>query len=189
MRVMVLNGMHAGDELAQSLQGLLVGRLQARGWEVETFLLHEMRIEPCIGCFGCWVRTPGRCVMPGADEIARAYVRSDLVVFLTPVTFGGYSSELKKAVDHLIGALLPFFEAVDGETHHGRRYDRYPNLLALGLLPQRDEESESIFRHLVERNAINMWAPAWAAGTLSRRQSDTALLSEIETLLVGVGVA
>ena len=45
---------------------------------------------------------------------------------------GGYSSELKNAVDHLIPNILPFFANVDGETHHKPRYKRYAKLLIPG---------------------------------------------------------
>lgn len=72
------------------------------GWEVEPFILHDMEIHHW-GCFGCWVQTPGVCVIDDAGrDVARAVIQSDLAVFLIPVTFGGYSSELKKAVDRLI---------------------------------------------------------------------------------------
>jgi len=54
-----------------------------------------------MGCFGCWNKTPGTCVMKDdSAKIAKAVVNSDLLIFLTPITFGGYSSELKK---HWIG--------------------------------------------------------------------------------------
>ena len=45
----------------------------------------------------------------------------DLVIYLTPVTFGGYSSELKRMVDHQIQNISPFFTSVQGEIHHQRR--------------------------------------------------------------------
>jgi multimeric flavodoxin WrbA len=78
------------------------------------------------------------------------------VVLFTPITFGGYSSTLKKALDHWIPLLLPFFRSFHGETHHPLRYARRMRVLALGVLPQADAESEDIFRRLVQRNARNL---------------------------------
>ena len=72
----------------------------------------------------------------GGHVVTRAFIQSDLAIFLTPVTFGGYSSQLKKAVDHLIPNILPFFRTVKGETRHHKRYAHYPNLLVLGVAPR-----------------------------------------------------
>ena len=123
-----------------------------------------MQIAPCLGCFGCWQRTPGVCVIDDAGrEVARLAARCDLLVFFTRITFGGYSSELKKAVDRLIPNISPFFTRVGGEVHHRLRYAGAPRLLAVGLAAGPDEEAEGIFRELVERNAINGRNPAHAA--------------------------
>jgi hypothetical protein len=191
-KAVILNGMAAGDDGMASIHEILVDVLEDKGWDVEPFTLHQMEITPCGGCFGCWVQTPGRCIMQGADkqrpidDVVRAFVQSDLVIYLTPVTFGGYSSELKKAVDHLIPFILPFFQTVDGETHHKPRYEHSPNLLGVGVLPQADAESARIFTTLVARNAINMHAPASTAGVITREQTADAIRAEIQTLLASV---
>jgi len=189
MKAVVLNGMEAGDTLTKSVHDMLFDTLRARGWKVEQFILHEMEIAFCAGCFGCWIRTPGQCVLEdGGHSVARAFIQSDLAIFLTPVTFGGYSSQLKKAVDHLLPNILPFFTTMKGETHHQKRYAHYPNLIVLGTLPQADEESERIFTTLVEHNAINMHSRAHAAGIITQEQSDESRRETIENLLAQVEV-
>ncbi len=115
-------------------------------------------IKPCLGCNACWLKTPGRCIIK--DEMEPVVVRlaaSDLQVLITPVTFGGYGFQLKKALDRCIPILLPFFEWIGGEMHHPLRY-RYGKrrLAAIGVLGEPDAENERIFHHLVGRNAINM---------------------------------
>ena len=80
-------------------------------------------------------------------------------MFLTPVTFGGYSSEMKKALDRLIPLILPYFRFVRSDVHHVRRYLRNASLLAVGLMPRPNPDHERIFAQLVERNAINLHAP------------------------------
>ena len=93
-------------------------------------------------------------------------IGSDVLVLLTPVTFGGYSSEIKKAMDRSICMVSPFFRRVDGEVHHKLRYRRYPALAAVGVLHEPDEEQERIFGTLVERNALNFASPATAVCVL-----------------------
>lgn len=143
--------------------------LERHGWEVDVRPLWQMEIAPCAGCFGCWLRTPGICLIDdAARDLARAYVGSDLAALVTPILFGGYGFHLKKAIDRLIGVISPLFTVVHGETHHRPRYRRYPAILGVGLLPRPDPEAASVFRRLVERNAINKCAPRHAAVTLEQ---------------------
>ena len=92
MKAIILNGMNPDDgEPLPTVQAALTALLEDRGWAVKPFILHQRDIAPCQGCFGCWVQTPGRCVLKrGGDEIAEAFVQSDLAILLTPVTFGGW---------------------------------------------------------------------------------------------------
>ncbi len=110
-----------------------------------------------MGCFVCWIKTPGICVRDDiARKVARDVVQSDVLIYITPVTFGGYSSELKKALDRNIPIILPFFQKIKGEIHHKARYDHYPNLLVIGYLDKPNPEYEETFNFLVGRNALNM---------------------------------
>ena len=188
MKAVILNGMEPGDHSLASVQDILVGAMKARNCEVKAFALHELDVRPCGGCFGCWLQTPGRCVMHDTDEVAAAVAGSDLTVYLTPVTFGGYSSQLKKAVDHLIFLILPFFKTIDGETHHVPRYGKRANLLAIGVMPQHDAECEAVFTDLVEGNAVNMSAPRWAAGVIVEARGPDAGRRAIQDLLTEVEV-
>jgi multimeric flavodoxin WrbA len=165
VRAAILDGSAAGDEVLGLAREGLVTALEASGWELEAFTLREMDITWCAGCFGCWVKTPGLCVVrDDAEAIARSFVCSDLAIYLTRVTFGGYSSILKGAVDRMIGLGSPLFQKVRGEVHHRRRYDRYPSLVAVGALDRADAESEALFNRLLSRNALNAFSPAHAAG-------------------------
>jgi multimeric flavodoxin WrbA len=188
MKALLLNGAKAGDDAVDRAGGTLTEELQARGWAVDTLTLRELKIAPCSGCFGCWTKTPGRCPTEDASQmVARLSVHCDLLALLTPVTFGGYSSELKKALDRIICIALPFFRKVDGEVHHQLRYDQRPNLLALGMVDEPDEESERVFQTLVSRNALNFASPAHVAGTVRKdldgdlvRQQVRGLLARLE---------
>lgn len=184
MKAVILDGSREGNGALSAAHRIVLDELAGMGWEVQTFVLRALNISYCRGCFECWVKTPGVCVSTGAGrDIARAVIQSDLTVFLTPVTFGGYSSELKKAVDHLIGLVSPFFMRIRGETHHKPRYARYPRLLGLGMLPAADGESERIFTTLVERNAVNMHSPSHAAGIILSDSPLSEVQAEVRALL------
>ncbi len=156
MKALILDGSAEDDTQLSTINSRLVLKLENRGWDVESIPLREEKIATCIGCFGCWLKTPGECILnDNGREIAEKVIQSDLLVFLTPITFGGYSYQLKKMVDRLIPNILPFFTKVDGEIHHQPRYEKYPDILAIGYLPQADAVSEEIFNKLIKRNAIN----------------------------------
>jgi multimeric flavodoxin WrbA len=145
------------DPLNNRAAAAVMAKAKALDWEMKAFPLAAMDIQPCRGCFSCWVKTPGRCIIHDDEEqILAATAASERVIWLTPVTFGGYAPELKKALDRIIPILLPFFTQVRGETHHPLRYPRQRRLLAIGTLRQDDAESEGVFRRLVGRNALNM---------------------------------
>lgn len=185
MKAVILDGSRDGDDSLRTAHRIVLDELTGMGWDAQTFVLHELDISYCRGCFECWVKTPGVCVSTGAGrDIARAVIQSDLTVFLTPITFGGYSSELKKAIDHLIGLVSPFFMRIGGETHHKPRYDAYPRLLGLGALSEADVESERIFTTLVERNAINLHSPSHAAGVILTGWPAAEVRAEVRSLLM-----
>ena len=188
MKAVILNGMEAGDAWTAAIQDELVAALEERAWDVDPLVLHAIDVKPCGGCFGCWLQTPGRCVMHDTDDVAAAVVQSDLMIWLTPVRFGGYASHLKKVLDHLICLILPFFKTVDGETHHVPRYEEPADLLVVGTLPQADAESEAIFADLAERNAINMSASRWAAGVVVEERGLDVAHERVQDLLTDVEV-
>ena len=97
-------------------------------------------------------------------------MQSDVVMLVTPVTFGGYSATLKRAVDRVIPILSPYFMKIRGEVHHKPRYEKYPALVGIGLLPCRDNESAALFSHIIERHATNAHCPWHRAFVLSGDQ-------------------
>ncbi len=184
MKATILNGAAAEDGFCQQAASMLERELSAGGWQVEHFRLAAMKLGYCLGCFECWVKTPGLCRIDDAGrEVAAAVIGSDLAVYLTPITFGGYSAELKKAVDRLICLISPFFSRIDGEVHHRTRYERYPALLGVGVLAQPHPAQDEIFRTLIGRNAINLHAPAHDTLVLLRGPEEGSGRPELSRVL------
>jgi len=164
MKAVVLDGSRRGENELEGIRDVITKELVELHWEVKVLELRNLNMIPCTGCFNCWVKTPGICIHDDdAREVTKRIVQSDLVVFITPVTFGGYSSVLKCALDRSLGIMLPYFKRIDGKTHHKKRYKRYPRLMAVGILPAPDAEAEGIFHELVSRNSINAHSPSHAS--------------------------
>jgi len=192
-RALVLNGALAGDETLEPVEEALFTLLREESTEIRDYAMRDVPLAHCQGCFECWTTTPGLCKTEGdaGREITAALIKSDLLVILTPVTFGGYSSEIKKVMDRIICLVLPFFRRVEGEVHHSRRYPSYPAMAAIGVLGAPDEEQARIFRSLVERNARNMDCPVTAVSVLpaGARPEDVhdSLAADLESVLAHVG--
>ena len=97
--------------------------------------LAGLTLHQCVGCFGCWVQTPGRCrLRDDGAQIVAAAAAAELIVFAAPMRMGFTSALLKRATDRLIPIALPYIDLVDGECHHRLRYGR-PLDLALLVEP------------------------------------------------------
>jgi multimeric flavodoxin WrbA len=167
----------------------MVEELIAAGYGIDEWVLRETRIQPCEGDFVCLVKTPGVCGHADAGrEIAEQFVRSDLTVWLSPVTFGGYSAQLTKAVDRLGCPLIwPSLSKQHGQHHYKPRYDAYPRLLVLGVGEEHDAESERLLEALVARNAMTLYLPSHAVGVVAPGQSEAELRSAACRFLRTVG--
>jgi len=162
----------------------MIKELKKLNWDATSIDLEDKNIAYCMGCFGCWVQTPGECVIKDYEEtIVRKMVHSDLIIYITPIVFGGYSSILKKALDRQISRVLPYFTKIDGEVHHKKRYEKEQSLLGIGILDNPDAEKEEVFKTLVARNSINMWSPYQRAMIYTRGQDSLEFVNNFNKAL------
>jgi multimeric flavodoxin WrbA len=164
LSVVIFNGSLGEHTDLDPIQKNLEQELIAIGLNVNSYILHKIKIKSCIGCFKCWHTTPGICSGikgDAAEEIKKRVINSDLIIFLTPITFGGYSSEIKKIFERLLGILHPGMQIINDETHHLKRYEKYPSILAIGVSRHNDQEEEELFKKLVYRNSLNFYPPKY----------------------------
>lgn len=187
MKALILNGTKEKDPEIDEVYDSIISEMSKRGWETNAFILKEIKIAPCQGCFGCWIQTPGECIIKDYEaEIIKMMVQSDLIIHYTPITFGGYSSELKKVIDRSIPVLLPFFTKVKGELHHKHRYENLPSVIVVGILFHPDEEKENVFKTLVYRNSINMASPIHEVLIHVKGQNPSEFLDGFNKILTNV---
>jgi multimeric flavodoxin WrbA len=141
---------------------------------------------------GCFFKTPGKCIFNDvAREIPEQYVESDLVVFITPVTFGGFSALFAKAYDRIVIQLEShLFMSSEGEIHRKKRYHTtYPSLLAIGIEETGNMENRDVFKALVQRNTFHhLFAPAYRCVFLTTEDiSQDEMATKIQNVLSEIG--
>jgi len=136
---------------------IFISKLNITYGEIKRHDVGNNDLANCVGCFGCWIKTPGECVIKDrCGEISKDYMNSDVVIIFTPILWGGYSYNIKKFMDRNIGCSLPFFRKKHGETHHELRYDKYPEVIVIGYGGWVTEEEKITFEKLMESNTKNM---------------------------------
>ncbi len=123
------------------------------GWRVVSALTGAAR---CQGCFGCWLKTPGQCVLKDSlQEIGAETALCDRLAIVSRAFCGGFSPEVKRVLDRSISSSLPFFTYRGGRLHHISRYSKKPSLEIWLYGDMTDQEKENA-RALAEANRINM---------------------------------
>lgn len=128
------------------------------GWNV---ISNSGKIKPCIGCFGCWVKTPGRCVIKdGYERTGSLYAQAEEVVIISRFTFGGFSSFVKNVIDKSINWSQPYFEIRNNEMHHIKRYNHSFDLTVHfygdGITKEYEEQAEKYAKAVCTNYGVNL---------------------------------
>lgn len=113
------------------------------------------KISKCIGCFGCWVKTPGSCVIKdGYENMGKLFSQSDELIIISRICYGSFSPFVKNVLDRSIGYILPFFSIRNNQVHHESRYSKRLKLsvLAYGKATQKEKDT---LTNIVKANGVN----------------------------------
>lgn len=98
--------------------------------EVEQIDLYKKEIKPCLGCFSCWSKTPGECVIKDdMQEIYEKIKASDIIIESFPLYFFGMPSVMKCLTDRCLPFMLPYMgnQTGDGSSFHELRDENMHN--------------------------------------------------------------
>ena len=57
-------------------------------------------IRNCMGCFGCWIKTPGKCVInDDYQNMGALFGEAENVIVISRCFYGGYSPFVKNVMD------------------------------------------------------------------------------------------
>jgi multimeric flavodoxin WrbA len=114
-------------------------------------------IHHCIGCFGCWVKTPAQCVIRDKyGDMGELLSKCDELVLVSKCCYGGFSPFVKNVIDRSISYIHPYFTIRNGEMHHKRRYENRFRLSAFFYGTDITAQEKKTAEGLVAANALNL---------------------------------
>ena len=121
MKILVLNGSpKEKSDTFRLTEAFLKGMNREDRHEVRIIDVIEKKITPCRGCFGCWQRGDGHCVIDDDQNIILdAYRSADVIIWSFPLYCYGMPSHLKAVLDRTIPLLrMKMVREPDGTVQH-----------------------------------------------------------------------
>lgn len=113
-------------------------------------------IKRCIGCFGCWLKTPGECVIKdGYGNTGKLLSESEELIIISRICYGGFSPFVKNVLDRNIGYISPFFTIRNNEMHHKSRYSKRIKFTVIAYGEYVTAKEKDTLSKLVIANGIN----------------------------------
>ena len=91
---------------------------------VEELQVNKLELKSCIGCFSCWNKTPGKCVLK--DDMASVIDKilwADITIWSFPLYYFNVPGNLKTLIDRQLPMVLPFMVQDAESGSHPGRYD------------------------------------------------------------------
>lgn len=113
----------------------------------------------CVGCFGCWIKTPGECILrDGYEHLGTQFSNCTELVIISKCTYGSVSPFIKNILDRALSYVQPSFQMIKGEMHHKRRYDNTFKVIAYFYGDAISNKEKETARKLIKANSINYHA-------------------------------
>jgi multimeric flavodoxin WrbA len=96
MKLLLVRGNPRKNGFTQYLTDLFLSGVRETGTQVHDVDLPSRKLEPCLGCYYCWLTKPGQCIHhDGMAELLPLVLESKVLVCTTPVYYFAMSSYLK----------------------------------------------------------------------------------------------
>ena len=126
MKILLINGSPKGKrsntyKLAQAFKE---GISEKTAIEYEEICVKDKEIKTCSGCFSCWNKTPGKCVVnDDMEEILEKILWADTVIWSFGLYYFNVPGKLKMLIDRQLPLSMPFMVKDSESGGHSSRYD------------------------------------------------------------------
>ncbi|WP_313182812.1 flavodoxin family protein [Lacrimispora sp.] len=123
MKILVINGSPKSER--SNTMCLTRAFLDGAQWnDAEIIDAAEANIKSCLGCFACWYKTPGTCVInDDMNEILTRMIAADVIIWSFPLYYFSVPGGLKNLIDRQLPLNLPFMSQGKESGSHPARYD------------------------------------------------------------------
>lgn len=126
MNILVLNGSPKGNKsnTLKLTNAFIEGITEKINANVEIIDVYKLKVHECLGCFNCWSKTPGKCIISDdMGEIINKIVKADILIWSFPLYYFNIPSRLKLIVDRMLPMSLPFMNKSSESGGHPSRYN------------------------------------------------------------------
>ncbi len=136
MNILALNSSPRDHDTSKTelvLQKFLEGARRA-GATAETLYLRNYKINHCLGCYSCWLQTPGRCIQKDdmSEILFERYLAADLVVLASPIYHATLNARMKLFVERTLPMMDPLGEPPESGGHP-HRFEKTPRVVTLSV--------------------------------------------------------
>jgi len=158
MKIIAFNGSPRAEQSTTNLMvsAFLTGAEEA-GAITEQVFLSKKNIRYCLGCFTCWLKTPGTCIQSDdMGELIYKFLSADIVIFATPLYMDNVSGIMKNFMDRLLPIGDPHFEKDEhAEVRHLKVKTNIPKFVMLSNCGFPEQTHFQVLKLLARRLARN----------------------------------
>ena len=187
MKAVIIDGNMNPSPMTGAVVHCLEPLLVSGGYQVSTITLREMSVQACTMCQQCSITGQWNCTH--GDEwplIAQGAKSADLLLLLSPISFGGHCSLMKSFLDRLLFNLSPNYMRHQTAAAPGRSSHSIARICTIGMLSGADPEQETTFTELCRRNGLSFGCLRCSSIVLSNQPPQRTMLKQMKQLLEGV---
>lgn len=147
------------------------------------FSKEKDKFTNCKGCFNCWFQTPGLCDLKDkTNELNKHMAEANLIIIISKINYGTYSTYVKDILEKSLANLLPFFKGVGNRVQHINRYGKYSKFIVIGYGDKITAHEEKLFKEVVENNAITFKAEGHSTYIIKTEDDIKSVCEELKNI-------
>jgi multimeric flavodoxin WrbA len=161
MKILAFNGSpRKQNGMTDKLLDIFLESARKAGAEVTKHYVTDLDIKGCLGCFGCWWSTPGKCVQrDDMDWVLEQILDTDIIVWSSPIYHDNIIHHLQRLRERTLPTALPEFILNKGETTHPGRYKKQRKNVVIATAGFPEPSAFDVVKRLFQ-NAVHIHLPA-----------------------------